>query len=207
MSIVVPARNEVSAIGKAVSSFCNQDYEGFEVIVVDDQFTDQTPDILRNLRSEHANLTVIAGTWPPEGWLGKTNALEIGQRPAKGGWILFVDADAVYVPDLLCRATAYVLEQDAAVLALWPRYRTEGVLKAIIMSLPYLVSSPLSRCLWLPDRGVGGLRPAAECSTSFGGARSRIAQHLKASETRSSTTLRWVTTSKEPATPSQSRRP
>lgn len=139
VSIVVPARNEESAIRKAVSSFCNQDYEGFEVIVVDDQSTDQTPDILRNLRSEHVNLTVIAGTEPPEGWLGKTNALEVGRTAAKGNWILFVDADVVYAPDLLRRAIAYVLEQDAAMLVLWPRYMTEGVLEAIMMSSLYLV--------------------------------------------------------------------
>lgn len=139
VSIVVPARDEERGIRRAVTSFCQQDYESFEVIVVDDRSTDRTPEILRELESDHANLTVVPGTDPPSGWLGKPNALEIGRKAAKGDWLLVVDADVVYTPDLLRRAMAYVLEQEAGMLVLWPRFATGEVLEAVMMSTLHLV--------------------------------------------------------------------
>ncbi|MGB2987098.1 MAG: glycosyltransferase [Phycisphaerae bacterium] len=139
VSIVVPARDEERSVHRAVSSFCRQDYEGFEVIVVDDQSTDRTPQILHGLQSRYPNLTVITGTGPPDGWHGKPNALETGRRAAKGDWLLFVDADVVYAPGLLRRAIAYALEQDVGMLVLMPRFATGQVLETVMMSTLYLV--------------------------------------------------------------------
>ncbi|MHC4696646.1 MAG: glycosyltransferase family 2 protein [Planctomycetota bacterium] len=138
VSIVVPARDEEQGIREAVDSFCRQDYANLEVIVVDDQSTDSTPEILEELRAQYANLTVIRGTDPPEGWLGKPNALEIGRRAAKGDWLLFVDADVVYAPDLVRRAMSYALQQDAGMLVVWPEFETTEVLEAVLMSSLHL---------------------------------------------------------------------
>jgi glycosyltransferase involved in cell wall biosynthesis len=134
VSFVVPARNEESGIRKSVESFCAQDYPGFEVIVVNDRSTDRTGRILAELRTEHPNLTVIEGTDPPAGWLGKPNALEAGRARAKGDWILMTDADAVHAPDLLRRAVAYALGEDLGMLVVRPRHVTGGILEAVLMS-------------------------------------------------------------------------
>ncbi len=139
VSIVVPARNEERRIREAVSSFCRQDYDDFEVVVVDDGSTDATPQILRALQSAYPNLKVVAGQEPPEGWLGKPNALETGRTHARGQWLLFVDADVEYAPTLLRRAVAYALEQDAAMLFLLPGLTTASVIEAVIMSSLCLV--------------------------------------------------------------------
>ena len=121
ISIIVPARNEERSIREAVASFCTQDYPLFEVLVVDDRSTDATPQILAELRTRFSNLKVIGGRDPPDDWLGKPNALEIGRKEAKGQWLLFVDADVVYAPDLLSRAIAYVVREKADMLFLpWP---------------------------------------------------------------------------------------
>ncbi len=140
VSIVVPARNEERGIRRAVESFCGQDYEDLEVIVVDDKSTDGTPEILAELQSQNANLTVISGDDPPNGWLGKPNALETGRKAAKGDWLLFVDADVVYAPDLVSRAMAFALERKVGMLILWPRFATSGVLEAVLMSSLHLVT-------------------------------------------------------------------
>lgn len=134
VSFVVPARNEELDIRKAVTSFCNQDYPAFEVIVVDDRSTDQTPHILAELQTRFSNLTVVQGDDPPKGWLGKPNALETGRRRAKGDWILMVDADAMHSPDLLRRAMAFGLREDAGMVTVRPRHVTGGVLEAVLMS-------------------------------------------------------------------------
>jgi cellulose synthase/poly-beta-1,6-N-acetylglucosamine synthase-like glycosyltransferase len=141
VSIVVPARNEERSIREAVSSFCTQDYPLFEVLVVDDRSTDATPQILAELRRRFSNLRVIDGRDPPEGWLGKPHALEIGRKEAKGQWLLFVDADVVYGPDLLNRAIAYVMREEADMLFLAPNFTTKSVTEAVLMSNIYFVAA------------------------------------------------------------------
>jgi glycosyltransferase involved in cell wall biosynthesis len=141
VSIVVPARNEERSIGKAVSSFCTQDYPHFEVLVVDDRSTDATRNILAELQNRFSNLKVIDGQDPPEGWLGKPHALEIGRKEAKGQWLLFVDADVVYAPDLLRRAIDYVLREEADMLFLAPNFTTKSVMEAVLMSNIYFIAA------------------------------------------------------------------
>jgi glycosyltransferase involved in cell wall biosynthesis len=141
VSIVVPARNEERSIGKAVSSFCTQDYPHLEILVVDDRSTDATRNILAELQNRFSNLKVIDGQDPPEGWLGKPHALEIGRKEAKGQWLLFVDADVVYAPDLLRRAIDYVLREEADMLFLAPNFTTKSVMEAVLMSNIYFVAA------------------------------------------------------------------
>jgi glycosyltransferase involved in cell wall biosynthesis len=134
VSIIVPARNEEWLIREAVSSFCRQDYPHFEVIVVDDRSTDATPQILAELKQEFDNLTVLQGREPTEGWLGKPNALEIARQEAKGEWILVVDADAIYDPQVLRKGMGLAKRQNADMCALLPRMTTEGIAEGVLMS-------------------------------------------------------------------------
>ena len=48
-SIIVPAYNVAQYIEECVESVLNQDYDNFEVIVVDDGATDETPQIIDSL--------------------------------------------------------------------------------------------------------------------------------------------------------------
>src|SRR5207244_6627796 len=47
VSIVIPARNEARAIERTLHAFLAQDYDLFEVILVDDRSSDGTGDIAR----------------------------------------------------------------------------------------------------------------------------------------------------------------
>jgi glycosyltransferase involved in cell wall biosynthesis len=143
ISIVVPARDEEKKIREAVTSFCTQDYPEFEVIVVDDRSTDATPAILAELRSRFPNLTVVHGKEPPPGWLGKPHALQQGLERARGEWVLFVDADVVYSPDLLRRAVAYALEEKASMLFLMPCIEARGVVEASLMSALFFLGAAI----------------------------------------------------------------
>jgi chlorobactene glucosyltransferase len=98
LSIVVPARNEERQIEACVRALLLQDHPDFEVIVVDDQSTDETPAILERLARESARLKVVRGEALPEGWVGKPWALVQGSSAARGAWLLFTDADTFHSP-------------------------------------------------------------------------------------------------------------
>lgn len=118
--VIVPARNEADVIARSVVSLLQQDYLGcLRVIVVDDQSTDGTVDVLQSAIKSNTprRLDVIGGSAVPPGWTGKLWALEQGTRVAnaaldaardQSGYFLFTDADIAHsidnVTNLVARA-------------------------------------------------------------------------------------------------------
>ena len=61
VSILIPARNEELNIKQCVNSVLAQNYENFEVIVLDDNSSDATPQILAEIASRDERLHLIQG--------------------------------------------------------------------------------------------------------------------------------------------------
>jgi len=91
VSIIIPAKDEVRVIEGAVRTACAQVYDGdLEVIVVDDQSTDGTRELVGRLQ---ADLPVVIVQTPP-GTIGKAAALQVGVAHSRGELIAVFDADA-----------------------------------------------------------------------------------------------------------------
>ena len=100
VSVLICAKNEADNLGRNLPAILEQQYyfkEGglaFEVIVVDDQSTDETARILTELLSRYAHLSIVSipgdeiRTLP-----GKKFALSRGLSAAKHDIILMTDAD------------------------------------------------------------------------------------------------------------------
>ena len=52
VSIMIPCHNEASVIENTVTNILNIDYEKFEIIVIDDRSTDNTPLVVKNLENK-----------------------------------------------------------------------------------------------------------------------------------------------------------
>src|SRR5690242_16605831 len=87
ITAIVPARNEELVIEACVRSLARQAAVA-EIIVVDDQSTDRTAEIVRGLMREIGNLRLCQASEIPTGWLGKTHALWEGAKHASSGWLL-----------------------------------------------------------------------------------------------------------------------
>ncbi|KAA8482561.1 chlorobactene glucosyltransferase [Arcticibacter tournemirensis] len=101
VSIVIPARNEQHDILKLLESIKHQDYQNFEVIVLDDSSTDLTYDICANFVKTDNRFRVVRGEPLPEGWLGKNFACHQLAHLAVGRYLLFLDADTFISPGLI----------------------------------------------------------------------------------------------------------
>ncbi len=104
-SAIIPARNEERTIARAVLSVAEQP-EVREAVVVNDQSSDGTAEILRRLAAEEPKLRVVEGGPLPAGWVGKNHAAWLGAQTAECDWLLFTDADAVHLPGSAARALA-----------------------------------------------------------------------------------------------------
>lgn len=110
VSVLVPARNEEENIRACLESLLQQDYPNYEVLVLDDHSSDDTPTILAELKRNHEHLRVLTGAELPDGWFGKHWACWQLADQASGSWILFTDADTVHQPELLKAAVARASE-------------------------------------------------------------------------------------------------
>ena len=119
VSAIVPARNEEAVIAACVESLAVQK-EITEILVIDDQSSDRTAEIVRALSSRYSNVRLLAATELPAGWVGKNNAVWIGARESRGDWLLFTDADAVHAADSADKALAIAAENDAALVSFSP---------------------------------------------------------------------------------------
>lgn len=104
VTIMVPAHNEGIVIVKTVEALLNFNFprDKYEVIVINDNSSDNSAELLASLGKEYPdrNLHVI-NTDNITGGKGKSNALNIGFKQAKGEVIAIYDADNTPEPNAL----------------------------------------------------------------------------------------------------------
>ncbi|MEB3233419.1 MAG: glycosyltransferase family 2 protein [Leptolyngbyaceae bacterium] len=103
VSILVAAKNEETVIQRLVENLCSLDYpsDRYDVWMIDDSSTDETPNILKALAKDYENLHIICR--PPGAGGGKSGALNQVWTLTQGDVIAVFDADAQVPNDLLCR--------------------------------------------------------------------------------------------------------
>lgn len=94
VSVVIPVYNRERTIKRCIDSVINQNYEAFEIIVVDDGSTDNT---LRIIEEEYVRIVRVI----KQNHKGAQAARNAGIRAAKGEYIAFLDSDDEWMPDKL----------------------------------------------------------------------------------------------------------
>jgi len=137
VTAIVPARNEEASIAACIASLVAQP-EIAEIIAINDQSSDRTSEILRELAKNILQLRVIDATAPPSGWVGKNHAVSLGAQQATSPWLLFTDADAVLLEGALAKALAPAWEKDAALISFSPEQDLQTWYERVLIPFVYL---------------------------------------------------------------------
>jgi len=88
ISVIMPVRNEAEFIQNTLKQLLEQEYDvnRFEILVVDGQSTDGTPDLVRQLMRKHANVRLLEN---PKRL--SSAARNIGIKQAKSDVVLIID--------------------------------------------------------------------------------------------------------------------
>jgi dolichol-phosphate mannosyltransferase len=121
ISVVVPARNEARRLGRCLAALA-ADPAVTEVLVVDDESTDDTGEVARGHGAR-----VVSGRPLPPTWAGKAWALQQGLEAATGEWVVTLDADAEPAPGLCPALVQRCLADGWDLLSVAPRFRTPSV--------------------------------------------------------------------------------
>ena len=125
VSILIPARNEEENILDLLLSIQKQDYLHYEVILLDDNSSDNTYTLCAEFAARHHAFRVLRGKELADGWLGKNYACHQLAQEAKGDLLLFVDADVQLENGVINSAVHRLYAKKLALLSLFTNQRME----------------------------------------------------------------------------------
>ncbi len=141
ISIIVPARNEADNIENCITSLCIQQYPShlFEVIIIDDESTDNTYSLVEQLASLLPNIKLLRSIdGPSTTATAKKRAIEAGIASARGDLIVCTDADCSHPALWLKTIGGYWQQKQIKFIAAPVVFQTEHSLLSVFQTLDFM---------------------------------------------------------------------
>lgn len=135
VSVLIPARNEEANIGAALRCVLASRDVTLEVLVLDDDSSDQTAEIARDIAAVDSRVRLISGGALPSGWNGKQHACWVLASKARSPLLAFLDADVRIEPELLSRMAAFRERTETALVSGFPRLVTVTRMERLLLPL------------------------------------------------------------------------
>ncbi len=148
VSVLIPARNEAARITPTLEGLAGQDYQNFEVIVLDDNSEDGTLDFAENLMKRDKRFRAVKGAKLPPGWKGKPFAMQQLTSLASGEILIFLDADMHPGKQLVSWTVTNFKAHQVDFLSGYARHTTPEKIEYLLFPVMYLATSFLLP-LWL----------------------------------------------------------
>lgn len=94
VSIIIPAHNAESTIVRCIDSLLAQTYSNMEIIIIDDGSQDKTTETIRKKYGKDVLLFTQNGN-------GVSSARNLGIEKSTGDYIMFLDADDTFSPNMI----------------------------------------------------------------------------------------------------------
>ena len=96
LSVIIPVYNTGTSLGKCLDSVLSSSYTDFEVILVNDGSTDQSPEICEAYSQRDSRIRLLS-----QENRGVSAARNHGIAVSRGEWLVFVDSDDYISEDFL----------------------------------------------------------------------------------------------------------
>lgn len=158
VSIIVAARNEEKNILNCLKSLHNLNYprEKLDIIIVNDQSTDRTKEIVEDFIKDKHHFRLINSEISQTHLKGKVNAISQGIDISKGEILLFTDADCIVQPEWV-KATVSYFTENVGIVGGYTFLKAENAFEGI-QSLDWIYLFNIassSATLGFPLTGIG----------------------------------------------------
>ena len=96
-SIIIPVYNRASLVGETIESVLNQEFENFELLLINDASSDDSLEVLDRYAQKDPRIVVLSYSENK----GRCGARNTGLDHAKGQWICYLDSDDWFYPNHL----------------------------------------------------------------------------------------------------------
>ena len=121
VSIILPARNEERYIRRCIDSLIKQDYPDFEIVLVNDESSDKTLEIMNEYQNSYPDIKVLSVNRPDDDWIGKNWACYQGYLKSNGNLLLFTDADSYHSENTMSLAVQNINYYGLDAITIMPR--------------------------------------------------------------------------------------
>nr|WP_288809282.1 glycosyltransferase [uncultured Sphingobacterium sp.] len=133
VSVIICAHNEQDNLREFLPSILEQDYPNFEVIVVNDFSTDETPWILQEFDERYAHLKIVDIKEHIRLKHGKKFAVSMGIKASKYQTLVFTDADCAPQSDQWLKGVGSAFKPETEiVLGYSPYFKKKSLLNLLI---------------------------------------------------------------------------
>lgn len=152
VSLLIPARNEQRTLERCIESALEIKYPHLEIVVLDDNSTDNTNNIIKQYNN-NGRIRTLRGANLPTGWTGKNFACHQLAQAANGDVLIFTDADNTFAPHCVLNTVAWMEAHSLDMLSSIPEQRTTTFLNHLLVpTIDLLVYSFLLLRLTLYSR-------------------------------------------------------
>ncbi len=121
ISVIVPMRNESENVAELIENLRNQKHlTNVQYLFLNDNSEDDTLALLHQHTSGLNNFSIINGSVLPNGWIGKTWALEQLLQASSGEIVVSVDADVRLESDAISRAVTLLKDAKLDFISPYP---------------------------------------------------------------------------------------
>lgn len=124
ISVVIPLYNKESSIKDTLHSVLSQNFNDFEVVIVNDGSTDNSVDVVKTIKDSRIRLIEQKNGGP-------SKARNTGILNAKGDWIVLLDADDQLLPNALNTFSIAILNYPEVDIVDANKYTLVGKTKQI----------------------------------------------------------------------------
>ena len=135
-SIVVPVYNKEKYLQKCISSLQGQTYGNFELLLIDNNSTDSSPEIIKAAASSDKRIVALHETVQ-----GPSATRNCGIDAAKGDYVCFIDADDIVDNNLLAQLNAALTQAEADIAIFGISYWHEDRDVVLCTNVPKLSGS------------------------------------------------------------------
>jgi len=140
VSIMIPARNEEQNIERCLDSLRNQIYKNYEILVLNDNSTDNTLEILNRIAAADSRVKIFDGKPLPQDWYGKPFALHQLTQQARGEIFIFTDADTIHTPTSIAWAVTNMLGLKADLISGYVGQKFESFGEIVTVPLMFFLT-------------------------------------------------------------------
>lgn len=139
VSVLIPARDEERNIRATLEAAAANRGIDFEIIVLDDDSTDRTAEIVEGCARTDGRVRLEAAPPLPPGWNGKQHACHVLAKLARHPLLVFLDADVRLAPDALVRLATFVQKNKADLVSGIPLQELGSFSEHLLLPLIHFV--------------------------------------------------------------------
>ena len=150
VSVLIPARDEEFNIARCLESLLIQTYANYEILILDDQSTDETWNIISDYARRYPDLVKAkkGAPLPADGWTGKAHAMQQLSEVATGDYFLYTDADTTHNKNSVAWAVTNIERHCVDFLSGYVHHELNTFGERLIVPAMYIMTA-LILPLWL----------------------------------------------------------